>query len=208
MDHARVRADLAALAHARGESLAALSRLLGRNAAYLQQFVTRGSPRALHEQDRRLLAAYLGVDEAVLGAPVSAAAALLRIPRIDAVASAGPGGLLDGDRAAGGEAIDPALLRGWGVLPASLSIIAARGDSMLPTIADGDDMLVDRGDTRPGVRGGIYVIRLADGLAVKRLVWHGATLAVISDNPAFPPLPADAAIDIVGRVVRLTRMLK
>ena len=45
------------LAQARGTSLAALSRMLGRNLAYLQQYVRRGTPRALPERDRRLLAA-------------------------------------------------------------------------------------------------------------------------------------------------------
>ncbi|MBX9731806.1 MAG: S24 family peptidase [Sphingomonas sp.] len=210
MDQAEVRAALAALALARGESLAALSRLIGRNAAYLQQFVTRGSPRALHEQDRRVLAAYLGVAESVLGAPPSAPApgALVRVPRIDAVALAGPGGLLEGDRALAGEAIDPALLRQWGVAPASLSIITARGDSMLPTIADGDDMWVDRADVQPSARGGIYVVRLAAGLVVKRLVPRDGSLLVTSDNPEFPPFVADPEMEIIGRVVRLTRLLK
>lgn len=51
-----------------GVSLAALSRLIGRNDAYLQQFVHRGSPRQLPERERRLLADYLGVPEHELGA--------------------------------------------------------------------------------------------------------------------------------------------
>ena len=49
------RAALAMLAAARGDSLAALSAMLGRNPAYLQQYVRRGSPRLLGERDRRLL---------------------------------------------------------------------------------------------------------------------------------------------------------
>ena len=67
MDMAAQRAALAALIAESGESYAALSRLIGRNAAYLQQFVTRGSPRQLAERDRALLARYLGVPEARLG---------------------------------------------------------------------------------------------------------------------------------------------
>ena len=39
------REKLADLARERGESLAALSRMLGRNASYLQQYITKGSPR-------------------------------------------------------------------------------------------------------------------------------------------------------------------
>ena len=42
----------------RGEDFAGLSRMLGRNAAYIQQFVRRGVPRRLGEEERRKLAAY------------------------------------------------------------------------------------------------------------------------------------------------------
>lgn len=63
-----VRATLVAVAEERGDSLAALSKMLGRNAAYLQQFVTRGSPRRLDEDDRLTLARHFNVDERRLGA--------------------------------------------------------------------------------------------------------------------------------------------
>jgi hypothetical protein len=65
---ATIRGRLRQLAKARGESLASLSCLIGRNPAYLQQFVTRGSPRRLDEDDRRRLAIRLQVDERELGA--------------------------------------------------------------------------------------------------------------------------------------------
>ena len=50
------RARLLELSQARGVSLAALSELLGRNPSYLQQFIRKGSPRKLEENDRRTLA--------------------------------------------------------------------------------------------------------------------------------------------------------
>ena len=53
----------------RGEDFASLSRLLGRNAAYVQQFIKRGTPKKLAEDDRRTLARYFGVEETLLGAP-------------------------------------------------------------------------------------------------------------------------------------------
>ena len=62
MDSAGPRAALAALVDRSGASYAALSRLLGRNPAYLQQFVTRGSPRRLAEGDRDDHRAALGVE--------------------------------------------------------------------------------------------------------------------------------------------------
>ncbi|MGJ3627467.1 hypothetical protein AB5I41_11770 [Sphingomonas sp. MMS24-JH45] len=56
------RQALARLAAAQGVSLSALSRMLGRNVAYLQQYVGRGSPRVLPEAERRQLAQFLGVN--------------------------------------------------------------------------------------------------------------------------------------------------
>lgn len=56
-----VRQLLEELMHDRGETYASLSRLLGRNAAYIQQFVQRGVPRRLAEDDRRRLARYFSV---------------------------------------------------------------------------------------------------------------------------------------------------
>jgi hypothetical protein len=61
-------ATLVAMAEERGASLAALSLMLDRNVAYLQQFVTKGSPKRLAEDDRRLLAMFFGIDERRLGA--------------------------------------------------------------------------------------------------------------------------------------------
>ena len=51
------RARLLELSRSRGSSLAGLSALIGRNSSYLQQFIRKGSPRKLEEQDRRILAA-------------------------------------------------------------------------------------------------------------------------------------------------------
>lgn len=65
-DEARRR--LEAIVEASGHSLAELSRFLGRNEAYLQQFIKRGTPRKLGEDDRLRLAQFLGVDERELGA--------------------------------------------------------------------------------------------------------------------------------------------
>jgi len=198
MDQAQA---LAALAQAHGESLAGLSRLIGRNAAYLQQFVTRGSPRRLAEADRRMIAAYLGVPESALGG--EAVPAMVRVPRIDAAASAGAGALVEHDREAGGEAIDPAVIRRLGADPGQLSIVTARGDSMLPTIADGDELLVDRSDRRVA-GGGLFVARIDGVLVVKRLLRQAGALVALSDNPAYPPIER-ARIEPIGRVVRLTR---
>ncbi len=201
------RAALARLIEERGEDFAGLSRLLGRNPAYVQQFIKRGSPRRLAEADRRILARYFDVDEALLGAPEAAPGRGLRpVPRLDVDASAGAGAF-DGDERGGGHiAFDPAWLRRVARgAPDQLSIIRVAGDSMAPTLADGDDILVDRGDSAARLRDGIYVLRIDDALVVKRIALNPAArkVSIRSDNPAYPGWPDcdPGAVDIVGRVV-------
>lgn len=62
------RCQLERRAAQRGKSLAELSTLVGRNPAYLQQYLRRGTPRRLPEDERRHLAICLDIDERELGA--------------------------------------------------------------------------------------------------------------------------------------------
>ncbi|HEV2817094.1 MAG TPA: S24 family peptidase [Allosphingosinicella sp.] len=201
------RAALQRLIDEKGEDYAGLSRLLGRNAAYVQQYIKRGSPKRLAEQDRRLLARYFGVDEALLGGPdADAGRGLTPIPRLQLGVAAGAGAFDGDERGEAHIAFDPAWLRRLARgAPEQLSIIRVSGDSMAPTLGDGDDILVDRGDGAERVRDGVYVLRMDDALVVKRLALNPAarTLAIRSDNPAYPSWPDcdPAAVAIVGRVV-------
>ncbi|WOK36067.1 helix-turn-helix transcriptional regulator [Sphingomonas sp. C3-2] len=215
-----VRAALDALIRERGDDYASLSRLIGRNAAYIQQFIRRGVPRKLDEEDRRVLSAYFGVDEAVLGGPGRATASVPRgggpalrapgdlvlVPRLDIGASAGSGAL------GGDESISARLgfQAGWlrnlvGGNPDQLSIIQVRGDSMAPTLSDGDDILINRGDAGERLRDGIYVLRIEEALLVKRLALNpsGKSLTIRSDNPSYPDWSDCRTEDVhvIGRVV-------
>jgi hypothetical protein len=193
----------------RGEDLAGLSRLLGRNAAYMQQYIRRGTPKRLAEQDRRVLARYFGVDEALLGAPgaapVRGADGPIAVPRLEVAASAGPGAFAEDEPAAAHLAFDPLWLRRLAGDVRRLSMITVRGDSMSPTLSDGDEILVDEGDAASRLRDGVYVLRMDDALLVKRLALNPSTrsISVCSDNPAYLNWPDcdPAGIDIVGRVV-------
>jgi hypothetical protein len=57
-----VRSRLLALVAERKTDLATVSRAIPRNHAYLQQFVTRGTPRNLSEEVRESLGRHFGVD--------------------------------------------------------------------------------------------------------------------------------------------------
>lgn len=208
MDASPQRA-LAGLAAERGDSLSALSVMLGRNRAYLQQYVERGSPRILPERERGVLAAYFGVEEATLGGPVREAAGDVAVPWLTVAASAGSGALGDAaERTIRALPVARALLRDLGVVPADASIIAVAGDSMAPTLLDGDRLLVDRADRQPRGAGGVYVVRRADALAVKRVMPEGRGWRVVSDNPAYPAEAlAGDALAVVGRAKLLWRGL-
>jgi phage repressor protein C with HTH and peptisase S24 domain len=82
-----------------------------------------------------------------------------------------------------------------------LSAIAVAGDSMEPTLRDGDEILVDR-TPRP-LRDGIHVVRLDDSLLVKRVdTGRPGTIALRSDNKAYEPIElSPGEVQVIGRVV-------
>ncbi len=210
------RAALERLIQERREDYAGLSRLIGRNAAYIQQFIKRGTPRKLDPDDLDTLARYLGVSTAELGGRGSSdslgPAALVRVPRLDVGASAGPGALNDREAPVSHIAFDQSWLRQLcGARSADLSFIRVQGDSMVPTLADGDDILVDRSDRAERLRDGVYVLRREDALMVKRLAVNptGRYATIKSDNPAYPEWrDCDlATLEIIGRVVWAGRRL-
>ena len=160
----------------RGENYADLSRLLKRNPAYIQQFIKRGTPRKLDEEDRRILARYFGVAEEVLGRPRAQAPverksrplpAVVPVPRLSLGASAGSGTFDEDERTAGVMAFDANWLRHLGVRPQRVSIIRVDGESMAPTLNDGDEIMVDHDDDATRLRDGVYVLRLDGVLMVK-----------------------------------------
>ena len=212
MEPGEQRAVIARLIKERREDFASLSRLLGKNAAYMQQFIKRGTPRKLSEDDRKTLARHLGVDEQLLRGgweapnPRLRTGSLIPIARYNVNASAGHGALQDHEQMETPIAFDGAWLRKLcDARPEDLSIIRVEGDSMHPTLADGDEIMVNCADSGSRLRDGIYVLRRDDTLLVKRLSLNPSSrkLTISSDNPAYPTWPdcSPRGVDIIGRVV-------
>ncbi len=95
---------------------------------------------------------------------------------------------------------------GWvrhelGSNPADLVMVDAIGESMEPTISDGDTLLVDR--ARRDLRNdGVYVLRFGDELFVKRTQFQMGKVLVISDNPKYESYFFDESTGkVFGRVV-------
>lgn len=210
MSDARQR--LLELSEEKRASLSSLSELIGRNPSYLQQFIRKGSPRKLEEQDRRKLAQFFGVDEGELGAPEDISYVItpnhsnkrgdwVDVPRLDVGASAGPGALPQAEGAFDAFRFSRRWLSEQGLDGAQLSAITVEGDSMEPLLRDGDEILVDRAPR--SFRDGVHVVRLGDSLMVKRIASTGAgRLALLSQNLAYPPVEVSAEeVEIIGRVV-------
>ena len=135
---------------------------------------------------------------------------LIEVKQMNLGASAGPGSLVD-DEFSGSMAFGPKWLKQMGSDPAKLSLISVDGDSMDPTLCNGDDIMVDHGAAEATLRDGIYVLRTDDVLAVKRIaIKPGAKqITVASDNPAYPTWNDmdRSEVHVVGRVIWFGRAL-
>ena len=92
-----------------------------------------------------------------------------------------------------------------GVEPSQLLMETATGESMTPTIRDGNTLLIDTSD-RTFRNFGIYVLEINGQRLVKRVQRkHDGSLVLISDNTAYQPDTVDRAaaneVTVVGRVV-------
>jgi phage repressor protein C with HTH and peptisase S24 domain len=145
----------------------------------------------------------LGKDQEFLTADLGAFSFL---PRYDVRASAGPGAMAAPDDLDGGGfmAFRTEWLRRLRINPHRAEVILAVGDSMEPTIHDGDVILVDRSIDRV-VDNGIYVVTLGNLVLVKRVQTRRDGSAVLKfDNQRYDDevVPADELPDlkIEGRV--------
>ncbi len=132
------------------------------------------------------------------------------LPLYDVFASSGAGSFVDRESVVGHLAFSREWIESESLNPASLKLIRTQGDSMSPTISNGDTLLVDHG-VNAVEDDAIYVIRIDDTLMVKRLqkLLNGG-VCIKSDNPNYsdhisPPSEATELLRVVGRVVWIGR---
>lgn len=213
----RVGQRLIELSQKRGIAPENLSKAFGMDRGYLGQMAKRGvEPKAGTLQK---IQSWLDMPistfmrEPIPGSsqpafnPIGAVFDQIAIRIIDSAVSAGDGSIIDPKDE--GEAryvwLPAALLRGVPHARATtLVAVPVAGDSMLPTLADGDWVIVDTAEVTVGGVGGLFVIRRDGYLQVKRLdLAGGGGVRIISDNQQLYPPTATRAEDlaIVGRVV-------
>ena len=198
----------------RNLSMAKISTALGKNVAYLQQFITKGSPYRLPDEQRYRLSVILNVPEQELtdlvispapniSVPLAATPDRISIDMLDTVACCGNGA----------DGLTENVIGNWQMplvdfrqitmsAPETVKMIKVKGDSMEPTLCDGDWALVDISRILPD-SDGMFLLRLSTGLAIKRLQ-GGITEEVIvkSDNPKYSDITANIGeIRILGKVI-------
>lgn len=144
-------------------------------------------------------------------------------PQIDITAGMGAGGLSITNEGVPGKhgmtfsaesvkdywKLPPAILVTLGLAAQDIAIFPVQGDSMQPTLDEGDVVFIDTRHRRPSPDGLYAIIDEIGGLAIKRLEISSdpgaddALVSVISDNPRHKTKIWRAAdLYIVGRVLR------
>ena len=236
MDLDPVRLKVLKLIKDRDTDLKNASIAIGRNAAYLHQFVYRGTPKILSEDDRAALAEHLGCESDELrhkkapqrkprkkaaarenvvrpSSPSAPPEGYMAVPEIDVRASAGPGALNEGFEETKEMWFfpDPVIRHEFRARPADLRMITIDGDSMEPQLSTGDRILIDVSQRVP-VPPGIFVIWDGMGLVAKRIEHEPNSeppkVVIKSVNPEYETYERDAEeVHIIGRVVWTARRL-
>lgn len=133
------------------------------------------------------------------------------VPRLDIQASAGNGSLSYSEEPIDLLAFKESWLRERNINPRYARVLAAKGDSMEPTIRDGDVLLVDTSITSVHDNA-IYIVVYNGHTLVKRVIMlRNGSLTIISDNDRHPPedVPLDEVPDlhIAGRVMWFGRSI-
>lgn len=203
--------------------LATVSRAIGRNHAYLHQWVRQGKPRRLPEEAREKLGERFGIDPDVFK-PSSQMRGIRQINVSEGedrvigwaapVREVGPhirmglGGLMeDQEETLGLWQLPTDWLRAEmrGTKPERLFIVTLEGDSMAGTLDPGEKVIVDTTKTAPSPPG-IFVIHDGIALVAKRLEYIEGSepprVRVKSDNPVYSPYERTLEeIHIAGRIM-------
>lgn len=135
---------------------------------------------------------------APLAQKISSYRARLSIDRFDIAGSMGPGTEPpDLHNIVDSMTLDAAWVRQNLVYTAveNIKLISGRGDSMSPTIKNGDPLLVDVGITSVECDA-IYFFLMAGQLHIKRIQRHLDGLSILSDNERYRPVEVAAAREV------------
>lgn len=216
-----VRKKIAKAIKDRGLDFKAVSLEIGKNHAYIQQYIERGVPSKLSEEIRSRLSELLDIPESELGAPAGKSTRPGMegdVANLDLRGGLGfgspegigtdPGTRMDdrrqvyADHVKGHWSFPPAVKAGWRNMPSVYSI-PVEGDSMEPTLTSGSYVFIDTTHVVPQPED-IYACDFGDGLTIKRLQLIPRTdkIKVMADNPRYDDYELlREEVRVYGRVV-------
>ncbi|WP_342152375.1 S24 family peptidase [Methylorubrum sp. SB2] len=195
--------------------LSKLSKALGKNHAYLQQYLERGVPKTLKDKDKKALAAMIGVSPNDLGLEDDGSGLpgdFVIVPEYELDLSAGGGSPFDEKRVVEEWPFPGAFLRNvLAVSPTRLIIVRVVGDSMEPTFKPNDRVMVDLDDVNVA-QPGVFAVNLDDTAVIKRLeavpLSRPRKIVLISDNTVHEKYTVEASrIKVIGRVIWFSRQI-
>ena len=227
-----VRRRLLRLLTVKGSTLRTASIAMGRNDAYLHQFIYRGTPKVLAEDDREILAEHLGCRPELLkhgrsyristnatrpsppGDAYAAPIGYSAVPEADLRAEPDAEEGWNGELRETGDAwmfADAFIRHRLRADPGDLWMVEVDGDSMEPLLASGDHLLIDVSRTVPAPPG-IFVIWDGIALVAKRIEHvaysEPARLVLKSLSPEYDSYECAAEeIRVVGRAVWVAKKL-
>lgn len=203
MNIEQIRAHIDDLIRTKGKNYRSLSLQIGKNEAYLHQYINKGSPLRLPEQQRRRLAEILDVDEQELTDIKLPKTIFSRAPHtqtalIEMLSFEG-----QNSETIGFLSLPLADFHNMTASEASaVKMLRAVGDSMSPTLKDGDYVLADF-SCRTYSADGLYLISSKDHYAIRRVqqILPGE-LMLISDNANYKPVSLSAKkVEIAAKIV-------
>ena len=184
----------------REETYAAVSRLLGRNSAYIQQYIKRGTPARLDQSDIAQLALHFDVSAKLLGGKESSSTPRRSVITVPVIEVKGLENSLEGSRI-----VDEAWLRRLCNRPAGVAILPIVGEAMQPTLQNGDEVMIHRLRSHDALHDGLYAVRGSSETFVRRIALDPTKnrISVLTDHPAYPSWNGvqRKAINVVGRVI-------
>tara|TARA_B100001939_G_scaffold201813_1_gene173419 strand:- start:13239 stop:13934 length:696 start_codon:yes stop_codon:yes gene_type:complete len=208
------------------DDYASISALIGKNHAYIQQFIKRGVPKCLNQEDLNTILEHFDLPADYFGSPEDFPTPGQAFPHFpadfqpsdyilvnvyDVQAAAGSGAFAENNEVHNRLAFRKSWIRdSSNASEEDLAVITVSGDSMAPTLVDGDHILVDM--TEKKIRNdGIYVLRNDDMLLVKRISLNPVTglCSIKSDNPHYENWSGceSESLDILGRVIWMGRKI-
>ena len=204
-----------------------ISLALGRGHQYIRQYIKLGSPLFLKEEERKIVAQILDIDEQSLSpnqldlpyvpshlTGVSRIADKIAsmitkkddvtIEMVDVTACCGNGIDNLSEQAYGYWKLPLSEFKSLATCnPKDVKMIKAQGDSMSPTINEGDFVWIDLSNNFIS-SDGVYLIKTHTGLSIKRIQSGLTNITVLSDNPIYKnEVTTMGEVQIVGKVVHV-----